>query len=287
VTPLPLAGQRVLVTRARGREADLVRRLEAVGADVVHAPVVEILPPAEEAPLRQLGASLAAFDWLVFTSVHGVDAFLRHVPAGYGFAEPGAAAEARPRVCAVGPATAERLARGGWPPELVPFVHRAEGVVAALRAAGVGAASRVLFVRGATASDVVPAGVRALGAVVQQVIAYRTAALPLDPAIAGLLEQGAVDVVIFTSGSTVRHFVAACHARGIVVSRLPVVACLGPVTAAAARACGLDVAVLAQDTTPAALAEAVVALFKGDGRLNSPLDEHRVPAVRWSDDPQG
>lgn len=256
----PLGGWRILLTRPRGRVGELAGALTGLGAEVCHAPLLDITP-ADDLRLPGDLASLGDYGWVICTSVPGADAFLR---AAQRLGPPGAA---RPSVCAVGEATAARLAQGGWPATLVPPVHRAEGVVAALRDAGVGAGTRVLFVKGATARDVVSSQLRAQGAMVTEVTGYRATPLPLDPAAAGRLRADTIDIVVLTSGVVATRFAEACRAEAVALDPAGfTVACLGPITREAATAAGLSVEIVAADTSSTALVAAIVAYAAGRRR---------------------
>ena len=119
----PLFGRRVLVTRPREQAADLVDRLTALGADTVEAPVIRIAPPEDRGPLLQAASAPDAFDWIVFTSVNAIDAFMKALYEGGRDIR----ALNGPRLCTVGPGTAEKLAEYGIRVELVPDEYRAEG----------------------------------------------------------------------------------------------------------------------------------------------------------------
>jgi uroporphyrinogen III methyltransferase/synthase len=270
---LPLAGRRVLITRAANQGDDLRRRLEALGAEVLHAPLIRIAPPADARPLERACLEITTFDWMVVTSANGAAALATQLARHT--AEAGADAAGAggrfPRVCAVGPATADCLRAHGQHVDLIPEAHRAEGVVGALTKSGVSRGSRVLFVRGEQARDVVGAGLRQLGAEVVEVAAYRTVLEPLDgpgrPPVTSLLRSGGIDAIVFTSGSTVRSFAAAAGAANLRDAlESVVVACIGPVTADAVRDAGFAVAVVASSATSSALASALAHHFETEGQ---------------------
>lgn len=225
--PAPLAGRRIVVTRARAQASDLVQRLTALGADVVAAPVIQIKPMTDLAPLRRALAALATYDWVVFTSSNAVE---------IACTEP--AAFAGTKVAAIGPATAAALARLGVAVELIPEPHVAEALVAALAARGI-SGKHVLVPSAERARPVLGDGLRAGGAVVDVIPVYRTVADEGDGAgLAAELLAGVVDAVTFTSSSTVEHFVAFVGAAAATGGRF-VAAVIGPVTAASARELGV------------------------------------------------
>jgi uroporphyrinogen III methyltransferase/synthase len=166
----PLFGRRVLVTRPRDQAAELVDRLAALGAEAIEAPVIRIVPPEDRTPLFEAATSPDAFDWIVFTSVNAVDAFMHALLEG----DRDVRALKGPRLCAVGPGTAERLARYGIKVDLVPAEFRAEGIVREMASVGAIPGGRVLLPRADIGREVVAQELRDAGALVTDVIAYRT-----------------------------------------------------------------------------------------------------------------
>jgi uroporphyrinogen III methyltransferase/synthase len=241
----PLLGTQVVVTRARHQAGELVEALREVGAEPIEAPVIEIADPADGgAALRQAAATAHAFDWVVFTSANAVDRFCALLPDARAFGPA--------RVAAVGVATAAALARFGVRADLVPDRAVGEGLVEVFP--GPDGAGRVLLPRAAAGREVVPDGLRAKGWDVEVVEAYRTVAS--DPGPDALAAARAADAIVFTSPSTVQHYLAAAGGPDAVP---PVVVCIGPVTAEAARAAGLDVAAEAPDANPGGLVRALSA----------------------------
>jgi len=249
----PLSGRRVLVTRPEDRVSGLRAGLEALGAVVEAVPVIRVVPPPDPAPLRRALGRLGEFAWLVFTSRNGVRGLVRE--AG----PPGPLPEGV-RVACIGPATAEAVREVGWPVHLQPDRYVAESLVEAFARVGV-RGQRVLVVRALEARDVLPEGLRALGAEVEVVPAYRT-----EPAyneagrLREVLRQG-VDVVTFASPSAVRAAVQLCGDPGL-LARAPAV-CIGPVTGDAARRAGLRVVAEAHPYTEGGLVDAVVRFLAG------------------------
>ena len=239
-----LAGLRIMVTRADRQAAGLANALAARGATAVRCPVIAIEPLAvDPATLRDLGR----YDWLVLTSANGVDrlrellrAAHRDFPAGL-------------KVAAIGPETAARAREAGMTPTLVPQRFIAEELADALSAA-MAPGARIMLARAAGARDVLPEQLRARGALVEVLETYR-AVPPADvrPQLAACLPG--VDMVTFTSSSTVRHFVDAMP--GALPERV-IVACIGPITAETARELGLRVDIIAQEYTTRGLVDAIV-----------------------------
>jgi uroporphyrinogen III methyltransferase/synthase len=257
----PLFGRCVVVTRPRAQAGTLIQLLEAEGAEVIPFPTIALGPPPDPAVLDRAVAASAGYDWILFTSANGVQAFFERFAAlGRDVRE-----LVRVRLGAIGPATAAELERRLLRPSVLPDDHRAEGLLAALAGEDL-RGRRLLLPRAAGARAILPRTLEARGAVVDEVIAYR-AVPPADAGAAGLraaLAAGTVDALTFTSSSTVRHFADLLGATE--VARLggeggPVIACIGPVTAATARELGLRVAVMPARYTVPALARALVEHF--------------------------
>jgi len=258
----PLFGRRVLVTRPREQAGELVDRLAALGANTVEAPVIRIAPPEDREPLLQAAAAPDAFDWIIFTSVNAIEAFMKALYEG----DRDIRMLKGPRLCTVGPGTAEKLAEYGIKVDLVPDEFRAEGVVRAMAHAGALEGMRVLLPRADIGREVIAEELRRAGAAVTDVVAYRTVAedsLPdNDPDVYGLLLEGRIDVVTFTSASAVRSFARICGTdQAADLLKNTVVAVIGPSTAEAARQLGLPVTIQPSSYTIAALVDAIGAYY--------------------------
>jgi hydroxymethylbilane synthase len=239
-----LAGLRIMVTRADRQAAALAEALEVLGADAVKCPVIEIEPIAvDPTSLDDLGL----YDWLVLTSANGVDR-LREL-----LREAGRDFSAHVKVAAIGPETAARAEASGMTPSLVPQRFIAEELADAL-ATAMAPGARILLARAAGARDVLPEMLRARGAQVDVLEIYRAVApAGVRSRLAACLPG--VDLITFTSSSTVRHFVEAMQGE------LPDgvrIACIGPITAQTARDLGLRVDIIAQEYTTRGLVDAIV-----------------------------
>ncbi len=248
----PLSGQRVLITRPLGQTAALADGLEALGARPVVFPTVEILPLEDGVALDEAVRSLPAQDWLVFTSANGVRHFLARCEA-LGCMDD----LKRLDIAAIGPQTARLLEDRGFSVSLVPEEYRAEGILAVLgpdRVRG----RRFLLARVAGARDVLPETLRRWGAAVTVVEAYRNEPVRQGARrLARILKQ--VDWVTFTSPSTVNAFMDLLDTAGTETRPSGIrVACIGPVTADAARKRGLKVDVTAGTYTAPGLIQALV-----------------------------
>lgn len=261
----PLAGRTVMITRAPAQAAEFASALESYGARVVACPTIEIAPPESYAELDDAIENLFGYDWLVFTSANAAEHFMRRF-AGSGRDE----AELDDlRVCAVGEATAERLADARVHVDLVPQKFQAEGVFEALETylGGRGrlAGLNFLLPRAAAARDFLPRALEAAGARADCVTAYRTVRPEsTDRARAeALLVGGGVDCVTFTSSSTVRNFAALFDTRDLRALLSGVrVACIGEVTAGTAAEYGLRADILPPEATARALARAVADYYR-------------------------
>lgn len=241
-----MAAPGVVVTRDESEDGPLGRLLRERGLRVQHWPTIHVAPPADPAPLLEALAGLGSFDWVAFTSPRAVAAVTERLPPVSAGSHPaGGDPPHRVRVAAVGEATAGSLRDAGWPVDLVPAVFTGEALLAALVEAGVGSGTRVFFPASAIARDTLPDGLIEAGAVVVQVEAYRMEAPPLDRAMCrAALESGAVELVTFTSPSTVDNLTAALgpELAKLARARLRAVA-IGPTTGAAAERAGYDVVV--------------------------------------------
>jgi uroporphyrinogen III methyltransferase / synthase len=244
----PLFGRRVVVTRARAQSSSLVARLRELGADVVELPTIAVVDPEDGgAGLREAAGGLSSYDWVAFTSANAVERFLPLLRDARSFGPV--------RIAAIGTGTASALAHHNLAADLVPERFVAESLLEALLALG-DPPGRLLLPRAAGGRDVVPDGLRRRGWVVDVVEAYRTTT-PVPSEELAQAVRGA-DAVTFTSSSTVTGYLAAVGQH-----IPPVVACIGPVTAATARDAGLEVAVVAEEHTVAGLVRALADALAG------------------------
>ncbi len=251
----PLFGLTVMVTRARTQASDLVARLEELGARTIEFPTIKIEIPDDPARLDRAIDELESFDWLIFTSVNGVVGFMKQLTRkGLDVR-----ALAGIKLCAIGPATRTAVESYSLKVDVVPSKYVAESVVEALSGTQM-EGTRVLIPRAAVARRVLPDSLRAMGAEVIEVDAYKTV---LDTSDSSdkieLLTSGAVDVVTFTSSSTVRNFVELVGRETIKALADSVrFASIGPVTSGTARELGIEVSIEAEQYDIAGLVHAIV-----------------------------
>ncbi len=256
----PLWGKTALVTRSRDQASRLVDLLNAAGARCLEVPTIEIRPPADFAPLDAALQHLSRYEWVIFTSANGVRAFMdRLFHMGQDVRVLG-----RARLAVIGPATAEALRGYGLVADVVPDTFRAEGLLSVLEPKLLGG-RRILLARAEQARDVLPEGLAQLGVKVDVVPVYR--AVPpasVPPEAAEVLAAGRVDILTFTSSSTVHNFAGLVGkdqfqqlaARGTVAS-------IGPITSATLNEYGITPQIEPAAFTIPALAAAIVEYFEG------------------------
>jgi uroporphyrinogen-III synthase len=255
---LPLKGIRVLVGRTRHQAGALSRELRKQGADVLEIPLIEIREPKSFKPLDAALRNLSEYDWLILTSVNGVEA-MRERLAKLRIRKHGLK---HLRIVAIGPATRKAIKQHGLKVEVVPKEYVAESVVRSLRNRV--NQKRVLLVRAKVARDVIPRELRRAGAYVDVVEAYETV-IPL--ASRSRLRNALEDpdtrphVITFTSSSTVRNFVALVRdGRHTSLDGIRM-ASIGPVTSSTLRDVGLRADIQAKRFTIPELVQAIVRNF--------------------------
>lgn len=245
---LPLFGRKIVVTRATDQADALAEPLRALGAHVLLAPAIGFEPPVDFGPLDQAIADLHKYHWLVFTSTNGVRSFFDRLAQS-----PRDTRAINSKLCAVGPATADALREFGLKADVIARESVAEGLVASLIGFDLQNA-RVLLARAAVGRDVVPDELRARGAIVDVVEAYRTAAPANLAERARAVLSRKPDWITFTSSSTVQNLVDAIGLDALAGIKT---ASIGPITSATLRKLGLPVTVEAKEFTIPGLIEAI------------------------------
>jgi uroporphyrinogen III methyltransferase / synthase len=261
----PLFGKRIVVTRSREQAGAFVDRLSELGARPILAPSIRIEALDDFAELDYAIGQIHQYAWLVFTSVNGVEHFMRR----FLYLARDIRDLKGPRLCAVGPATAERLERYHLHVDLMPGEEHGDAVAAALASEGQIEGVRLLLPRADIARESLPDELRRAGATVDDIAAYRTVREQVgregDPDIYKMLLEGDIDIVTFTSASSVRQFVTTLgeDQAADLLSRVDV-ASIGPVTAEAAQQLGITTTIMPADhfTIPA-LIDAIVAAVAG------------------------
>jgi uroporphyrinogen-III synthase len=258
----PLRGCRVLVSRAKKQAGILSSALRDLGCEVIEIPFIEIRKPRSYQPLDTALGNLATYDWLILTSVNGVEALFERM----GKKKLDTAALAHLKIAAIGPATKKAIEEHGLPVTLTPKEYVAESVVSALRRRVRG--QRVLLIRAKVARDVIPRELRKAGAEVDVVEAYETitpksSEKRLRATLASKTRQP--HAITFTSSSTVKNFVGLLGLqRARAALKKPALhhgvqsASIGPVTSATLREFGLPVDIEAKEYTIPGLVAAIV-----------------------------
>lgn len=252
----PLFGKRVLVTRSRTQAGVLSTLLGDYGAEAIELPTIDIVPLKDTSDLKAIVGQLGEYDWVIFTSTNGVDAFFSSLY------ETGRDARAfgDVKIAAIGPATASALTRQGIIPDLVPKTYTTTAIVEALDSVGIRNAS-VLLPRADIAPDSLANGLRNLGANLREVDAYRTITPTGASAIARkVLASGTIDALTFTSSSTVRNLVSLLDGDTTMLNACRVIS-IGPVTSDTAREFGVRVDTEAKEHTIPGLVKATVELI--------------------------
>ncbi len=254
----PLFGKRILVTRAREQANDFTELLEAQGAAVVQIPLISVVPPKTWALLDRAIGQLESFQWIIFTSVNGVEAFFGRLRALRQDARRLGGA----KVCAIGPATADAIERHSIVPDLIPAEFRAEGIVKAFAERDL-LGARILLPRAEVARGLLPAELEKRGATVEVVPTYRTVRAAADrELLKQLLQDRKIDLVTFTSSSTVTNFLDALDTEDLKALMDGVrIACIGPITAETAERSGLRVDIMPAQYTIPSLAESIIAYY--------------------------
>jgi uroporphyrinogen III methyltransferase/synthase len=251
----PLRGKRILITRARKQAEEFSSLLEDYGAEVFVFPTIEIALPEDWQPLDKTLEKLDTYDWIIFTSVNGVKYFAQRLKEK-GITR---AALASKKICAIGPRTQKELAKMGLTITFMPTEYRAEGVAEGLKAQGI-QGKKILLPRAREARRILPEALREAGALVDEVEVYQTVKPARGKAsLEAILKKG-IDVVVFTSSSTVRNFMELLSDKTALNGVK--VATIGPVTGETAGEYGLEPVISPAEYTIPGLVEAMVEHFR-------------------------
>ena len=244
----------IIVLSARTEDLDKILLLE-LGADVVELPTIRIEPPADREEFSRLVTDVHTYDWVVFTSPNGVERFFEAFFAAYEDAR----SFGKPRIAAIGPATARKIAEYRFATDLLPEKFVAEGLVEAFKKEHI-ESQTILWVKAEETRDVLYDELMDQGAIVDRCIAYRNVPESEDPtgAVERLAKDGA-DVITFTSGSTVESF----FALGIPWPEGCKAASIGPVTSGKLREKNQEPVIEASESDIPGLVRAIVAHFGG------------------------
>ncbi len=266
----PLAGKTVLITRARDQSAEFAGQLRDLGAEVIEFPTIEIVPPASWEGLDRAFDRMNSYDWIIFTSANGVEFFWKRL--NEKGKDQGLLSALK--VCAIGPGTARQLKESRIAVDYTPKEFVAEAILKGFEEMAV-KGRRILLARAKVARDVLPEGLRKMGAEVDVVEVYQTAK-PKNGSkrLRELLTDRRIDVVTFTSSSTVNHFIGLLKEEDLKpLLKNIAIACIGPVTAETAKGQGMEVRIQPNQYTIPGLTRAIVEYFT----LRPPLSsaEHK------------
>ena len=256
----PLFGRRIIVTRARAQASDFAECLESYGAEVIQFPTIETQPIPNNAMLDKAIAQLATYNWVIFTSVNAVEYFYRRLREN----DKDVRSYKDARICAVGQKTAAALDQIGIHADYVP--SRYNGSVLAAELQGV-EKQKILLPCASIIADDLPNGLRNRGAIVHAIPIYETIKAGAEgrEALEADLHNGRIDMVTFTSSSTVSNFLEMfdSHLPAALLSQVHI-AVIGPSTAATAKAHGLTVDILAKQASVESLVEEIVEFYGGE-----------------------
>ncbi len=263
----PLVGRKILITRARDQAAAFSSSLKDLGAEVIELPTIEIVQPPSWKGLDRAIDQMESYDWVIFTSANGVNFFWqrwteknrRHLPPSL-------------KVCAIGPATAYQLMEKGMEVHYTPKEFVAEAILKGFEKSAL-KGKRILLARAKEARDVLPEGLKKMGAKVDVVEVYRTVK-PQGGSkkLKELLTKRKVDAITFTSSSTVNHFVELLKKEDLQkLLNHVVIACIGPITARTAKNWRMRVQIQPKEYTIPALTHAIAQYFMRKTRLSLPF----------------
>ena len=258
---LPLQHRTILITRARGQAPEFQRLLEGAGAQVLHLPTIEIRP-RPDAELDRAVEGLKNCDWLMFTSANAVEIFMDRAQALGRLSAPKGDSPL-PKICTIGPATADKVKSYGYTADLVPELYQAEGALKDFLDFNGGRVEglRILLPRASRGRELLPQTLREQGAEVNLIAVYDTVVPEESRAkLAHLLKSQPPDLITFTSSSTVSNF--ATLAEKVEDVQQFRCAVIGPITAATARRQGLKIVVQAEKSSVPDLVSAIEQYFQ-------------------------
>ncbi len=251
----PLLGKKIVVTRARAQASDLVELLSELGAECLEYPTIKIEPLEDYTHLDRAIKNLSIYDWVIFTSVNGVAFFFERLFA----AGKDVRAFNNLHTATIGPATEKKLFDFGLKSDIVPQSYRAESVVNAFCNMDI-KGNKILLPRAEEARPILPVELTKLGAAVDEIPVYRTAAVENDAdQLIEHLEEQSIDIITFTSSSTVKNFKALIPSKRFeTLLKGVIIASIGPITTDTASELGFDVHITAESYTIPGLCEAIL-----------------------------
>ncbi len=241
---------KVLITRPRNQADAFAEKLRSAGFEPIFFPVIEICPVENNLALERALEKLNCYEWVVFTSVNAVETVLNlSVSSVFSVV----------KIAAIGPKTAEALRKRGVEPDFIPGEYIGEAIMSGL---GDVKGKWILLPRAEIARGELPQAISKAGGIAHEIIVYRTLPAEIDPNGLNALKSG-VDIITFTSASTVENFVAICTQNGLDPLNLPnnpLFACIGPITEQSARETGIQNLIVAKEYTTDGLIQAIAKL---------------------------
>ena len=261
-SPSPsLVGKTILVTRARSQSEGITTKLEALGATVIHCPTIEFVPPQSWAQFDVAAARIDQYDWIVFASANAVYFFFQRIRE---LGRDAVAILAKRGFCAIGPATALAIEAAGAVASIVAGDSRAEGALTAI-IDHLGGPDQIqglsfLIPRARIAREILPTGLRSLGAHVDTIETYQTIKPNIERTeVIRIFEENSIDAITFTSSSTVSNFAELTGLTDLSdLLATTLVACIGPTTAETAARYGLIRLIQPEQYNASALVSAIV-----------------------------
>ncbi len=260
VEKLPLFGKRIVLTRERESGGLFSKELERFGAEIYYLPAIRIVPPKSFETIDRAVHEIDTFDWVIFTSANGVRRFFdRLMSCGRDVRDLKGV-----HVCAVGTATSRSLRTRGIRTDLIPEEFKGEGVVDALLQQGELQGKRIMIPRAEKAREILPDSLRKAGAEVVVAPVYRNVPPEIDPRdLQEILVKRKANLIVFTSPSNINNFMNSVKKEGLHDALTGIkIACIGPVTADAARKAGIKVDLEPEESTLESLSESILRLFR-------------------------
>lgn len=253
----PMFGKRILVTRTRKQASEFAQVLESLGAEVIEFPTIKIIPPEDWNPVDKAIKNLPSYNWVIFTSVNGVEQFFKRLTEH----KLDCRQFKNAKLAAIGSATAEALKEKGLIADIVPSEYRAEGILDAFSSFDL-KDKHILLARALDARDILPEQLKHHGAIVDVIPVYKTVK-PVGTTHGSPDNLKNLDVITFASSSSVRNFVEMFSKEELksIISHTAI-AVIGPITAQTARELGLTIAIEATEYTILGLITAILAYFK-------------------------
>jgi uroporphyrinogen III methyltransferase / synthase len=254
----PLLNKTVFVACSASKKDELVSGLELLGATAIHIPVIEVVELDDKRLLDEALRSLEQYSWIIFTSTYGVNYFSQRLKTLDIKMPP----QEYTKICAIGPGTAGTVCEFGYDVELIPEQFVAEGVIAALEkyleGSGGFSDQRILIPRAKEGRELLPTALKESGAQVDVVPCYQTIQPKIEQALKDQLMQKHLDLIIFTSSSTVKNLLGIFgEEHGLKLLRESIVAVIGPITAGTVDSFGGKVNIVPKESSLSSLLEAI------------------------------